>query len=64
MRQVSAGKRPPKLLHDVEIIIGHDVKQLQHLIRHLAMLTGYSNNGLECSGMLDKIALRRVLSTE
>ena len=42
------------LFHDVEVIIRHNIKQLKHLVKHFTMLSGYSNYGFECIGMLFK----------
>ncbi len=39
------------LLHDVQVIIRRNLKEMQHLIQHLAVLTGYAHNCLKCIGM-------------
>ena len=35
------------LLHDVEINVGSDPKDLKYLIEHFTMLTGYAYNSLK-----------------
>ena len=40
-------------LHDVEVVLGHDVEQLEHLVQHFAVLCGHAHHGfnLASSGL-------------
>lgn len=38
------------LPHDVEVVIGPDVKQAEHLVQHLAVLPRNANDGFKLVG--------------
>ena len=47
------------LLHDVKIEIRRDIKDTEHLIKHLSMLTGNAYHGLKRVGMFLKLLNER-----
>ena len=47
------------LLHDIEVIIWYNVKQLQHLVEHFTMLGSYANLNFKMLGNLLKSFYQR-----
>ena len=46
-------------LHDVQVIIRRNFKEMQHLIQHLPVLTGYAYNCLKCIWMFPEFFHQR-----
>ena len=47
------------LLHDVQVVIRHDLEDAQHLVQHLAVLARHAHNRLELSRILLELLYQR-----
>jgi hypothetical protein len=47
------------LLHQIQILIGHDVKKVQHLIQHIPMLSRSTDMDLKAIRLLPQLSHHR-----